>query len=114
MQNCIFLDMWIHLDLDSCVLALAVQIQRPCPNSLQMQRGVPWIQRSQTAGCSWEENEAVQERHHLGGAHQEMRLALIWKVKRRIGCFQYGAPPRGSYFLPAEEQSESLPRGARR
>lgn len=31
---------------------------------------------SQTAGCSWEVDAAVWEKHHLGGAHQGVSLAL--------------------------------------
>ncbi|XP_011290120.3 testis-expressed protein 264 isoform X3 [Felis catus] len=34
-------DTWIHVDVDSHMLPLATQIQRPCLDSLQMQQGVP-------------------------------------------------------------------------
>ncbi|XP_062970512.1 testis-expressed protein 264 isoform X3 [Cynocephalus volans] len=69
-------DTWIYVAVDSHPLTLATQIQRPCLDSLQMPQEYPWKHRSQTAGCSWEGTEAAQERNRLGGAPQEVKLAL--------------------------------------
>lgn len=65
-QSYLFLDTQIHVGVASHVTP-AMQIQRPCLDSLQMQQEYPWKHRSQTAGCSWEGAEAAQEGHHLGG-----------------------------------------------
>ena len=42
--------------------------------------------------CSWEGDGAVQERHHLGGAHQEIRLALDLEGKEEIREFPVRSP----------------------
>lgn len=79
--------------------------------TLQMQREVPL----ETDAPGTPGDGATQERHHLGGAHQKIRLALDLEGREeRIGCSQYRALPRGSCFLSAEEQPESVPKGARR
>lgn len=95
-----------HVDPCGCRfphIPLITQIQRPCLDSLQMQQEYPWKHRSQTSGCSWEGAESAQERSHLGGAHQEVRLALDLEgkeVNKVFSCPPVRGPIQSQLLSP--------------